>query len=79
MGLLRMGDLSLRLDKIKRLICLREAGFQCQHLYQDGSRCPTKAGLQVHHLSYARAGDEPLSDLIVLCDFHHRKKHGLID
>ncbi len=69
--------MSSKINRITRLYSLRLAGFQCQHIYPDGSRCPTKTGLQVHHLSYAREGDELESDLQVLCDFHHRRnKHG---
>jgi len=33
-------------------------------------------GLEVHHLSYRRLGNELLSDLIVLCVGCHKKQHG---
>ena len=34
--------------------------------------------LQVHHLTYDNLGNGPLSDLIVLCEFHPEQEHRLI-
>src|SRR5258708_11042478 len=34
--------------------------------------------LDVHHLTYDNLGNEPLSDLTVLCKFHHEREHRLI-
>ena len=31
--------------------------------------------LQVHHLTYIRLGNEDLSDLRVLCEWHHKQEH----
>lgn len=33
--------------------------------------CDVSDRLQAHHLTYARAGAERLSDLVSLCDLHH--------
>lgn len=48
----------------------------------DGGKCrgfhllPKKKGLQVHHKSYKRLGNESVRfDLITLCEHHHRKVH----
>lgn len=43
---------------------------------RDGTpvtRC--KGPLHVHHKTYARLGHEAMSDLIVLCEFHHMELH----
>jgi 5-methylcytosine-specific restriction endonuclease McrA len=37
-----------------------------------------KAG-HLHHTTYARLGDEDLSDLVPLCQADHRKLHRLLD
>jgi hypothetical protein len=51
-----------------------------QILSRDGRRC-TKCNsshyLQVHHLTYARVGDENLDDLVTLCRKCHEKEHGI--
>lgn len=67
--------------KAKRREALESAGHRCQ--YEDGYwwdgramqggrfRCPETTRLHVHHLTYARFGNEALSDLQVLCRAHH--------
>lgn len=40
-------------------------------------QCGVKKGLQLHHLTYARLGDENLTDLIFLCSDCHKKVHGI--
>lgn len=35
-------------------------------------------GLEVHHLTYANLGNEPLEDLTVLCKLHHEQEHRQI-
>lgn len=41
------------------------------------NQCPRVNNLTVHHLSYARLGDELMEDLITLCDHCHHTHHGL--
>lgn len=57
--------------KTKRKQVLIRDNYTCQS-------CGVKAkyGLHVHHLTYARFKDEPLTDLTTLCEFCHSKKHG---
>lgn len=54
----------------RRQAVLERDGFRCQR-----AGCAQPAA-EVHHLTYARAGREPLSDLISLCADHHRAIHG---
>jgi hypothetical protein len=39
--------------------------------------CGSSHGLEVHHLTYERLGNENLEDLQVLCSYHHKKVHGI--
>lgn len=48
--------------------CIQRDGFMCVH-------CGGKGGLQVHHKTYARRGNEKLTDLITLCESCHQKEH----
>lgn len=41
--------------------------------------CGCTAKLQLHHRSYYYIGAEPLSDLVVLCDTHHKQVHDYLD
>lgn len=51
---------------------LEEAGHLCQ---QPG--CGATRGLEVHHLTYERRGEERMTDLQVLCRRHHQEVHAL--
>lgn len=50
-------------------------------LYEDGGdihvlkHCDCRGNLQVHHLTYKHLGDEPMEDLVVLCEYHHKQEH----
>src|SRR5207249_4359707 len=60
--------------------CARDVGLNYQR-DKDGilRRIPDcNSRLHVHHLTYDNLGNEPLSDLIVLCEFHHEQEHRLI-
>lgn len=50
---------------------LMRAGYACED-------CGKRAGLQVHHLTYARIGAELPADLCVLCDDCHSDAHARI-
>ena len=50
--------------------CLRRSGGRCELCGQDRY-------LEVHHLTYERAGRERLGDLQVLCRRCHERAHGL--
>lgn len=52
----------------KRLEVLRRAGGVCE-------RCHVRCATQVHHLSYANMGDEPLADLLAVCAPCHEHEH----
>lgn len=41
--------------------------------------CTATTGLQVHHVSYDRLGDEPLGDLVGLCETCHQLVHTYHD
>ena len=48
---------------------LRSARYRCQV-------CNSDSGLNVHHRSYDRRGEEAWADLIVLCRVCHKTFHG---
>ena len=52
--------------RLKRCIRLRIDSFKC-------TQCQSKSNLEIHHLTYARFGNEYLSDLITLCRACHAK------
>lgn len=56
----------------RRERALKRSDYKCQD-------CGAVYGLSVHHLTYARVGDEREEDLIVLCKGCHRKRHPEID
>ena len=56
--------------KETRSIALQKANYTCKD-------CGSKSNLQVHHLTYARRGHERQSDLVVVCDKCHKKRHGI--
>lgn len=41
-------------------------------------KCGKSKGLEVHHLTYERVGNEQMSDLRVLCATCHRRSHGRV-
>lgn len=45
--------------------------------YPKCLKCGKTTGLQVHHMTYDRLGDEKLDDLKVLCGFCHKNFHRL--
>jgi hypothetical protein len=61
-----------------RLHALDQAGWRCEYheWRRTGRRCGATEQLDVHHLTYARIGDEDLDELIVLCRRHHGYVHG---
>jgi 5-methylcytosine-specific restriction endonuclease McrA len=51
-------------------------------LERDGRRCAccgSKKRLEVHHLTYERAGHELLEDLVTLCQRCHATQHKWMD
>lgn len=54
----------------RRERALDQAGRRCQLCAYRGP------GLDVHHNTYARIGDEAPEDLVVLCRLCHRRHHG---
>jgi hypothetical protein len=60
-----------------RVKVLERAGWRCEHC---GAIRGRKKALHIHHLTYKHLfhEDKHLNDLIVLCDYCHRKEHGLL-
>lgn len=56
--------------KETRAEALKRGHYKCHD-------CGSTANLQVHHLTYARRGHERQSDLVVVCDKCHKKRHGI--
>lgn len=63
----------------RRAVKLQQAKYRCQ-------KCGEREGLEVHHKTYERLGNEANDDLIVLCKSCHwvadefrRGKTGIID
>ena len=52
----------------RRRAALAEVAGLCQH-------CGSTRNLQVHHLTYDHLGNEPITDLAVLCKRCHRLEH----
>lgn len=60
----------------KRRAKLIEANYTCAVCGYCGTKNPIDIPLDVHHKTYARLGDERLTDLEVLCRGCHERKHG---
>jgi 5-methylcytosine-specific restriction endonuclease McrA len=56
--------------RAKRLRVLRRDNFVCQ-------KCKKQQATQVHHLTYKRIYNEPLTDLLSVCKDCHEKIHGV--
>ena len=54
----------------KKFEVFRRDGYTCQ-------MCKRNPAQQVHHKTYAHFGDEPLDDLIAVCEPCHKKHHGI--
>ena len=54
--------------KEKRNERLKKDNYCCQ-------LCGKKEKLEVHHLTYARLGNEEMEDLVTLCHACHEKQH----
>ncbi len=51
---------------------------QCRGENPDGSRCPQRRWLEVHHVKARKdGGPHTLENLLTLCGFHHRQVHTL--
>jgi len=53
----------------KRFEVLRRDGYICQ-------MCKANPAQHIHHKTYANFGNEPLSDLVAVCQQCHDKHHG---
>ena len=58
--------------KKKRIEALDYHGAAC-------ASCGTNDNLHVHHINYDHWGNEKMTDLIPLCEYHHSLVHKLID
>ena len=71
--------------KAKRAAKLAQTGNKCAKAgdiryrsnddgtYTEVDMC--SGPLQVHHIRYDHLGDESMSDLEVMCEWHHRQEH----
>lgn len=57
---------------MKRMMVARLANFRCHRCGKEVYR-----GFHIHHLSYRHFGDEPLCDLMFLCEDCHKIVHGV--
>ena len=53
----------------KRMAVFRRSGGKCES-------CGWATSAEVHHLTYANVGREPLFDLVAVCEACHRRIHG---
>jgi 5-methylcytosine-specific restriction endonuclease McrA len=53
--------------------------FKLQHKTGSCELCGSSKGLNVHHHTYTRVGQERLTDLALLCTLCHEKVHKLPD
>jgi hypothetical protein len=58
--------------KAKRILVLRRAKYKCE-------KCKRRQATQIHHKTYERVFNEPLSDLLAVCAPCHRQIHGIED
>jgi 5-methylcytosine-specific restriction endonuclease McrA len=58
--------------KAKRILVLRRAKYKCEE-------CKRRQATQIHHKTYKRIFNEPLSDLLAVCAPCHKKIHGIKD
>jgi hypothetical protein len=58
--------------KAKRAAKLAEVGGKCEKW--TAKDCDCAGLLQVHHKNYDRLGHELMSDLMVLCEHHHKEE-----
>lgn len=67
-------------EKYGRYLTSREWSEKKQEVLKraDGicERCHLHSASQIHHLTYARKYDEPLEDLLAVCEACHRFVHG---
>lgn len=67
-------------EKYQAYLCSREWGLRREAVIARSGgiceRCKLNAGTAVHHKTYKRIYNEPLSDLIHLCDDCHDYIHG---
>jgi len=61
--------------RLKRSAVMHRDGGRCACVV-GGKKCFSQVGIQVHHLTYARFGNENLSDLITVCDSCHKAIHS---
>ncbi|WP_308426582.1 HNH endonuclease [Streptomyces fuscichromogenes] len=55
---------------------IRRDGSQCTARHSDGTRCP-EPGTDVDHIvPHSLGGSDDMSNLALLCPWHHRAKSG---
>jgi hypothetical protein len=59
--------------KRRRKVALKRARWHCELC---GRKLHRRSGIHIHHLTYARLGNERKTDLLALCRFCHAAIHG---
>jgi len=55
---------------------IQKGGAQCAYMHPELGRCTNQRFLQIHHIQpVAHSGTNDLSNLTLLCSFHHRMVH----
>src|SRR5207244_4453286 len=73
-GLSRLGLRSLREFYSSACWITKRQAYFSRHEYHCGA-CPARRGLQLHHRTYERLGNERDADLSWLCDECHGAEH----
>lgn len=60
-----------------RAAALALAGYRCADCGFNARLRDRRRHLEVHHLTYDRLYGERPTDLAVLCDYCHKRRHGL--
>lgn len=67
----------MKVNPTTRVKALVASGYRCEHICNDGTRCPNTSRLNVHHIVYSLPGMELPDHVKVLCVHHHETKHGI--
>jgi 5-methylcytosine-specific restriction endonuclease McrA len=61
--------------KLRNAVLARD-GYQCTAILSDGSRCPEKKNLEVHHLVERRMGGKDTWENLTTVCFDHNPRGG---
>ena len=62
---------------VRRAVAERD-GYQCGYVAADGRRCPSRFGLEFHHIRpYVKGGTATMENTSLRCKAHHRYQTAL--